>query len=658
MEEPINVSAMSVSMSSRAYVEPELSDIDIQQTVGRQSSVNSLMSRLTDVASMAYGSGIGEGVKGGEGHIGVINGKVVKFNTKSAERKALNETSDTYRQMMEASDALRDRLATSISHIDEIVNQTSLFKNVDKDDLLQFKAKAAALLGLEQDHGVLVTDKNRSEDLSEAVSAFKGLENRGLLTRAAAAKTVTLIRDFLKQHVADRATLVRKGLTADEATLDLHVWGKVKDMKNLASTSADSSGYLKGVRRALHDVAAIKDTVLTVDNKTKTFAEHLRDCGNEVMKGDIASIRLDEMSDPGRTTLTMKGKTYAGLVPTHAYNMIRFQRVQTLAASLDTMLLRLHDLYNAKRGVDEKSPVEKPSILTGLGESPFRRLLNQALAKVLGKTEAEIRNLPDEERTLTENQNRNLMALVRNELLAVIAPRGNEIVPNSNPPKISEEAMLVKDFLMSATRLLDSDADGKNFSHVVLREESKQAHFDAKYETADIGKRLFTTDAYNVFTTFSYGVSDAQKAQLEREAEVKRSLQEALDGAKKDLFEPTGAFKAEGREEPVSITIVPHQARLAGELRLKKFVNQLRTVDPQNADDMARLRRTFIDEMQSLDNNAGVDTTRFEVKEGDETKILGYAAMVKKLLGDLFDQKLAPALLDPQVREMDDLPLI
>ena len=637
----------SVSLSSDNLI-PVAPRIEVDQGTGRQSSVNSLMANLTEVAAMSYGSGIGEGVKGGAGHIGVINGKVVKFNTKSAERKALNQTSDAFRQMMAASDALRDRLALSVAHIGDIVEQKSLFKNVSDKDLAAFRTKAAALLGIEVNEGLLKADGD----------SFKGLENRGLLTRSAAAKTVTLIRDFLRQHVADRATLVKKGMTADAATLDLHVWGNVKGMKNLASTSADSFGYLQNVRRALHDVAAIKETKLTADGQTKTFAEHLRDCGNTVMKVGIAPIRLDEMSQAGRTTLTMNGKTYESLVPTHAYNMVRFQRAQTLAASLDAMLVRLHEFYNAKRVADGKSPVEKPQIMTDLGKSPIWGLLEQALAKVMGKTAEEIRQLPDEERVLTENQNRNLMALVRNELLEVIAQRGNEVVPGSNPPVISEEAMLVKDFLMSGAQLLDLDADGKDYSHVVKHEESKAVRNDAKYESADVGKRLYTSDDYNVFTPLSYGLSAQMQEQLKLEAEAKQAFKEALDGVKKDLFEPTGAFKAVGVDEPRAITIVPRQMQQAAETRLTKFVNKLRTVDPAKGDEIARLRRTFIDEMQSLDQNAGIDTGRFEVEENGETKILNYAAMVKKLLGDLFDQKLAPALLDPEVREVEDLPLI
>ena len=645
---------------SQNYNNASLSSAIEGQQVRTGTSVSALMSKLTDVASMAYGSGIGEGIKGGAGHIGVINGKVVKFNTKSAERKALNQTSETYRQMMEASDVLRDRLAMSVAHIEEIVGQTSLFKSINPDpnskehqDLVQFKKEAAALLGVEMKDGKLTVDESRPVEAKNS-SAFKGLANRGLLTRAAAAKTVTLIRDFLRQHELDRATLVKEGLSTDAEKLDLHIWGKVKGMKNLASTSADSFAYMKGVRQALHDVAAVKEAKVTVGDQTKSVAEHLRDFGNEKMKSVIAAIRLDETtSSAGYTKLTVNEKTsYEGLLTSHACNMVRFLRTQTLAATFDAMLVRLHELYNTKLVADGGNPAEKPAILTDLGENPIQRILNQALAKMMGKTEDEIKNLPDERRALTQNQNRNLVALMRNELLAVIAPRGNEYVPGSNPPVISEEAMLVKDFLMSATRLLDSDADGEDFSHVVGFKESTASSNDQKYSGLDVGKRLFTPDAYNIFTEFSYGVTEQLKAQLAREAEAKQTLQAALDSVKRDLFEPMGAFKVVGSDATKSLTIVPPRLRSTGEQQLAKFVKKLRTVDPAKGDKIAVQRRLFIERMlRAMDPNANIDTTRFEIEEGGQTKTLGYTELVMKVLGDLFDQKLAPTLLDPKVRE-------
>ncbi len=176
--------------------------------------------------------------------------------------------------------------------------------------------------------------------------------------------------------------------------------------------------------------------------------------------------------------------------------------------------------------------------------------------------------------------------------------------------------------------------------------------FDHVYEASDVGKRLFTPDDYNIFTKVSYGVTEQQKAQLAREAEAKQTLQAALDSVKRDLFEPMGAFKVVGSDATKSLTIVPPRLRSTGEQQLAKFVNKLRTVDPAKGDKIAVQRRLFIERMlRAMDPNASIDTTRFEIEEGGQTKTLGYTELVMKVLGDLFDQKLAPTLLDPKVRE-------
>ena len=63
---------------------------------------------------MVYGSGlIGEGEKGGKGHIGLVGDKVIKFNTKGGERtdlKKLSKDSVTYKDMKESCDNLRKEL--------------------------------------------------------------------------------------------------------------------------------------------------------------------------------------------------------------------------------------------------------------------------------------------------------------------------------------------------------------------------------------------------------------------------------------------------------------------------------------------------------------------------------------------------------------------
>ena len=62
---------------------------------------------LAQIAKMAYGSGRNEGVAGGKGNIGIVDGQIVKFNTHWTER--LKSTTD---EMRASCDELRRKLGT------------------------------------------------------------------------------------------------------------------------------------------------------------------------------------------------------------------------------------------------------------------------------------------------------------------------------------------------------------------------------------------------------------------------------------------------------------------------------------------------------------------------------------------------------------------
>ena len=69
--------------------------------------------RATALAQLAYGHGIREGKSGGTGNMGIVGGKVIKFNTKSKERSKtdkLDKNSLEYRDMKESCDNLRQEL--------------------------------------------------------------------------------------------------------------------------------------------------------------------------------------------------------------------------------------------------------------------------------------------------------------------------------------------------------------------------------------------------------------------------------------------------------------------------------------------------------------------------------------------------------------------
>ena len=69
--------------------------------------------RAKALAQLAYGHGFSEGKSGGTGNMGIVGGKVIKFNTKPKERSKtdkLDKDSIEYRDMKESCDNLRQEL--------------------------------------------------------------------------------------------------------------------------------------------------------------------------------------------------------------------------------------------------------------------------------------------------------------------------------------------------------------------------------------------------------------------------------------------------------------------------------------------------------------------------------------------------------------------
>ncbi len=74
-----------------------MNPIDISSMTAQQ--------KLTEIAKMVYGSGKSEGTSGGKGNIGMLNGRVVKFNTHWTERRGR-----TTNEMLESCNDLRRAL--------------------------------------------------------------------------------------------------------------------------------------------------------------------------------------------------------------------------------------------------------------------------------------------------------------------------------------------------------------------------------------------------------------------------------------------------------------------------------------------------------------------------------------------------------------------
>lgn len=185
---------------------------------------------LTSIAAMAYGSGLTEGRSGGEGHIGMIGNRVVKFNTHGNEygKGSLDSLQKAdfslFSQMMTSSDVLRAKLQ-------EIKN--SVCKN-----------------------GVGDFDK-LSHTLDEVLDKDNAKwSDNGLLKRKAVAKAVTEINKFLG------------GRTNEE------VWGGVENIKKSLQTRdiADTRALFKqagGVEAQVEELKANAAAALKAGTKLR-----------------------------------------------------------------------------------------------------------------------------------------------------------------------------------------------------------------------------------------------------------------------------------------------------------------------------------------------------------------------------------------------------
>lgn len=147
-------------------------------------SVGELKDKLIQVAAVAYGSGATEGANGGEGHIGVVGGKVVKFNTKKAEyRNEAYKQSEHYEAMLESSSKFRERVmelasATLQAHMtrafDELGGRLVEVKNGKVDEKVENQ--------IEKTHNDIIA---KTQDLKA--------KGRVMFTRKDAAEWVTFI---------------------------------------------------------------------------------------------------------------------------------------------------------------------------------------------------------------------------------------------------------------------------------------------------------------------------------------------------------------------------------------------------------------------------------------------------------------------------------
>lgn len=613
----------------------------------RPDRINGLMSDLTEVAAMAYGSGIGEGVKGGKGHIGVLNGKVIKFNTKHAERAKLGTSGAMFDEMKAASDALRNRLATAVDAAATIVSSGTHGFRVDQN-LAAFKARAAGLLDIalkQTDGEERVLDKTDAERNGRDFSGhYRMLENRGLLTRAVAAQTVTLIRDFLRQHAPDQAMLVKNRETLDTVELDLNVWRKVKDMRNLKSQDVRGDAhfdYFKEVSQMARQIEAIK----SVPAGGSYFAAELCRIGNQEMGARFANVLIDQASEPNRTVLKFGGKALPSMQSDIAEGVLRGYRVQALAASMDKMFAKMKGLYKAYRKGTGHDFAPSQTV-SDLKDSPFTKIFKEAIGEIRGRDGKEY-DFTDYHWSLTENETRNLLALMRNKALAFVAAQNNELVHDAETGKttISEETMLVKDLFFSCARLFDRDADHFESSKQVESRELYGRMDDGtkrQFAAKEVGQRYFLPQHWNVFTTDTYGIDQALAKPVLRHEQDVAEREKAVDAMAKEFLEVRRTVETTGGDE-VELVLARQKFALQVKGQINKFAAKLAEIDRSNVAELTNMRRRFAESLANCLPNATMDDRSFTVTEEDGEKTYTFQELRLKEIGAFFDAKLVPA---------------
>lgn len=469
----MEVSTDSIDMTSQlsAATGPDLNK-------ERAFSVSAAMGNIREVAAMAYGSGLFEGASGGKGHIGVLNGKVIKFNTHSSERDAvekMHSQGEDYEQMLAASDKLRVSLVESLKTV-LVATKDGNFKDQEASQS-RITAKAAEYLGLK------TSVNNEKVFFASENGQFAMQENRGLLTRSAAAKVVTLIRDYLRNHYPDPQALF-EAHKSDDRFNDAHfsVWRNVEAMKNRLSSEGKNTGfeYVQKMETALEAVNTMKSA--------NGFLASIRTIGNNKMKTELdkGHIHLDyHQGFQNPPTVVRGSKTFKTNYAEQANGICRYFKTKAMIDAMDKMFAELIK----KCGVDNKE------IENALGKTPFKKAFNSVVADSARKAlkrglEVSIKNrnlqrndaeqkmetfleddnlivdflensrpIPALEFSL--NRNRALVSLVRDKLLAQIAPQDNEILKDDAGAEIgiSTNVLFAKDFLRQCADMLSIKAD-------------------------------------------------------------------------------------------------------------------------------------------------------------------------------------------------------
>lgn len=244
------------------------------QAFGAQS-VEKLKGQLIEIASVAYGSGATEGKSGGEGHIGLVGGRVVKFNTHRSEYKGNFAAAQNYDKMLASSRKLRGRLLELAAAV------------------LQGKMLGWAEAVSEQDDSTVERMHKTVIEMSEDEKA-----KTGVLNRTRAAELVTFICREIKAFTGK--------------DIEDEVWGAAKKFAKNTRNVENTRDLFAEELKAENDLVSVKCQKRKVGNDELTLVDEVIQAANKAGKDGPEVNGIEKVPPLRKFERIINGKTVYG----------------------------------------------------------------------------------------------------------------------------------------------------------------------------------------------------------------------------------------------------------------------------------------------------------------------------------------------------------
>lgn len=244
------------------------------QAFGAQS-VEKLKGQLIEIASVAYGSGATEGKSGGEGHIGLVGGRVVKFNTHRSEYKGNFAAAQNYDKMLASSRKLRGRLLELAAAV------------------LQGKMLGWAEAVSEQDDSTVKRMHKTVIEMSEDEKA-----KTGVLNRTRAAELVTFICREIKAFTGK--------------DIEDEVWGAAKKFAKNTRNVENTQDLFAEELKTENGLVSVKCQKRTVGNEELTLVDEVIRAANQAGKDGPKVDGIEKVPPLHTFERVVNGKTVYG----------------------------------------------------------------------------------------------------------------------------------------------------------------------------------------------------------------------------------------------------------------------------------------------------------------------------------------------------------